>query len=158
SGNRTNLSEVINRLAAGVTQGLKLGAPDRPWNPDEEANQFYEEAKWALRWKLTREAQAATESAWALGKHDMDCAQVRVQSYVSELVPDIHWYGSAIPLQRGTYLRGYHYVSRIDPGVAAIQKEIRSEYTNAAAIALERHWNYYEYLVVNTSPEPKDLN
>ncbi len=158
SGSRTNLSEVVNRLAARVTEGLKLGARDTPWNPDEEANQFFEEAKWALRWKITREAQAAAESAWALGKHNMDCALVRVQSYVSELVPEIQWYGSGMPLQPGMYLRGRHYLSKSDPDLATVMRDIRSDYTNAAGIAFDRRWNCLDYLVVNKMPDPKALD
>ena len=41
---------------------------------------------------MTREAQAASESAWALGKRDLVCALARVKSYVVEAVPDIDRY------------------------------------------------------------------
>ncbi|MEO7298748.1 MAG: hypothetical protein ABI042_09255, partial [Verrucomicrobiota bacterium] len=54
------------------------------WKPVEEAAQFYDEAKWALKWGMLREAQAAADSSWALGKRDVDCASVRVESYLAD--------------------------------------------------------------------------
>ena len=72
SGSRTNLAEVINRLATKVTELLKVNSTVTEWNAADEAQQYFEEAKWALRWGLYSEAQAAADSAWALGKHDLD--------------------------------------------------------------------------------------
>jgi len=85
SGNRTNLSEVINHLAAKVTELLKVSSTVPEWNAANEATQYFDEAKWALRWNVFSEAQAAADSAWALGKKDLDCASVRVRSYVMEI-------------------------------------------------------------------------
>ena len=82
SGSRTNLSEVINRLAAKVTELLNVNSTVPQWTATNEAAQFYDEARWALRWGVYSEAQAAAESAWALGKQDMDCATVRIQAYM----------------------------------------------------------------------------
>lgn len=84
SGSRTNLAEVINQLAGKITDALKINSQVKPWNASDEAAQFFEEAKWALRWGTLSEAKAAADSAWALGKQDMDCATVRVKSYVLE--------------------------------------------------------------------------
>jgi curli biogenesis system outer membrane secretion channel CsgG len=81
SGSRTNNAEVINRLAAKVTELLKVNSGVKEWNTTDEAAQYFEEAKWALRWRVFSEAQAAADSAWALGKHDMDCATVQVEAY-----------------------------------------------------------------------------
>ena len=85
SGSRANYSEVINRLAAKVIELLKINSTVKEWNAADESAQFLEEAKWALRWGVYVEAQAAAESAWALGKRDLDCALMRVNSYVSEI-------------------------------------------------------------------------
>ena len=87
SGSRTNLAEVINRLATKVTELLKVNSTVTEWNAADEAQQYFEEAKWALRWGLYSEAQAAADSAWALGKHDLDCAAVRVKSYQLDSQP-----------------------------------------------------------------------
>jgi curli biogenesis system outer membrane secretion channel CsgG len=82
SGSRTNLAEVVNRLAVKVTELLKVQSTVPEWNAANEAAQYFDEAKWALRWGIYPEAQAAAESSWALGKHDVDCAMVRVQAYM----------------------------------------------------------------------------
>ena len=87
SGGRTNLAEVINRLAAKVNEALKINPAARQWNAADEAAQYLDEAKWALRWEIYAEAQAAAESAWALGKRDSDCALVRIKTYVREVPP-----------------------------------------------------------------------
>ena len=89
SGSRTNLAEVINQLAAKITDALKINSQVKPWNASDEAAQFFEEAKWALRWGTLSEAQAAADSAWALGKQDVDCATVRVKSYVLETAANV---------------------------------------------------------------------
>ena len=80
SGSRTNYSEAINRLATKVTELLKVNSNVPEWNAAGEAQQYYDEAKWALKWGVYSEAQAAADSAWALGKHDQDCAIVRIES------------------------------------------------------------------------------
>lgn len=81
SGSRTNYAEVINRLTAKVAELLKVSSAIKEWKSTDEAQQYYDEAKWALRWRVFLEAQAAADSAWALGKHDMDCATVQVEAY-----------------------------------------------------------------------------
>ncbi|HXI71291.1 MAG TPA: EF-hand domain-containing protein [Verrucomicrobiae bacterium] len=81
SGCRTNLPEVINRLAAKVNAALKINSAVSEWNAADEAAQYFNEAQWALRWGIYSEAQAAAESAWALGKHDVDCATIRIKVY-----------------------------------------------------------------------------
>ena len=86
SGSRTNYSEVINRLADKVLASLKLGRSSEPWNAAAEAEQFYAEAQWALKWNLYPQARAAAESAWALGMRNSDSAGVLFQAY-SESVP-----------------------------------------------------------------------
>ncbi|MGA3282841.1 MAG: hypothetical protein ABSD57_00080 [Verrucomicrobiota bacterium] len=87
SGSRTNFAEVINRLAVKVTELLKVNSAVKEWKAADEAGQFFDEAKWALRWGVYSEAQAASDSAWALGKRDMDCALVRVRSYLADAKP-----------------------------------------------------------------------
>ncbi len=44
------------------------------WNASDEAAQYLEEANWALKWRMYPEAQAAAESAWALGMRNVDSA------------------------------------------------------------------------------------
>jgi Ca2+-binding EF-hand superfamily protein len=85
SGARTNLAELVNQLAVKVNEALKVNSTVKEWNANDEAAQYFAEAKWALRWGVYTEAQMAAESAWALGKRDMDCAQARVKAYLGEI-------------------------------------------------------------------------
>ena len=85
SGSRTNFMEVINQLAAKVNAALKVSSTVKEWNAADEAAQYLDEAKWAMKWAVYPEAQAASESAWALGKHDTDCAAVRVRAYMTAI-------------------------------------------------------------------------
>jgi hypothetical protein len=92
SDSRTNLAELIDRLASKVTGLLQVKSSAPAWNTAEEASQYYNEAKWALRWGVYSEAQAAADSAWALGKRDLDCALVRVAAYLQELSATVATY------------------------------------------------------------------
>lgn len=83
SGSRTNLSEVINALAAQVVAALKITSPASEWNAADEAVRFYAEAKWALDWGVHQQAQTAADAAWALGKRDLECALLRGKAYVA---------------------------------------------------------------------------
>jgi len=85
SGSRTNLPEVIHQLTDKVLERLKLNPAAAPWNPADEAQQYFDEAQWALKWKAYPEAQMAAESAWALGKHDLESASLRIRAYVDEI-------------------------------------------------------------------------
>ena len=87
SGSRTNYVEAINRLAAKVTELLKVNSSVKEWNAADEAEQYFGEANWALKWGIYSEAQAAADSAWALGKHDMEGALVRIRSYLADAKP-----------------------------------------------------------------------
>jgi len=93
SGNRTNLSEVINQLAAKVNEALKVNPTVPEWNAADEAAQYFDEAKWALKWGVYSEAQAAADSAWALGKRDLDCAIVRIRAYETPLHSSVYQNG-----------------------------------------------------------------
>jgi curli biogenesis system outer membrane secretion channel CsgG len=82
SGSRTNFPQVINQLAEKIRESLRLSGTAAPWNPADEAQKYYEEAQWALKWGLYEQAQSASDSAWALGKQDMDCALARLTAYI----------------------------------------------------------------------------
>jgi hypothetical protein len=83
-GSRTNLASVVNDLANKVAQALKL-TPGPAWKPADEADQYYDEARWALKWGLPKEAQDAAEACWALGKRTRETADVRVKTYNAQL-------------------------------------------------------------------------
>jgi hypothetical protein len=93
SGSRTNYAEVVNQLAEKVLAALKIDARPATWNTADEADKFFKEAQWDLSWGLLPQAQAAVESAWALGKQDEDCATVRIHSYQADITrnfPNYH--------------------------------------------------------------------
>lgn len=105
-GSRTNLANVINQLVAKVNEALKIDSTMKEWNAAEEAAQYFAEAKWAFDWGVLAEAQAAVESAWALGKKDPECAVLRITTYMDQL-PEV------LPLDidsKSTDRRGYRFV------------------------------------------------
>jgi hypothetical protein len=82
SGRRTNCVEAVNQLAEKVLAALKLEATPAAWNTADEADNFFKEAKWNLEWKIFPLARQAAEAAWALGKHDADCMNLRVRTFM----------------------------------------------------------------------------
>jgi hypothetical protein len=119
SGSRTNLAELINALAASVDQFLNVAPTPGAWSATEEAARFFDEANWALRWGIFLEAEAAADSAWALGKHDLECALARVKACVSDASANAAGY------QRGEMT----FSSRRDESyVRAYAKRIASEH------------------------------
>jgi hypothetical protein len=79
AGRRSELADVIEKLATQLLGALKAKGPAFEWNAKEEANRYFEEAKWASRWGILPEALAASDSAWALGRRDSNCAVMRVE-------------------------------------------------------------------------------
>ncbi len=99
SGSRTNLSEVINRLAEKILAVLKPGATNAAWNATDEAEQFYAEAQWAMKWGVIPQAQAAVESAWALGRKTPETGWLLLRAY-AEGLPDRGINGDDIPVHQ----------------------------------------------------------
>ncbi len=79
-GPRTNLVSVANTAASRVLGGLSRSGPAPEWKPEQEAERYFEEAKWAFRWKLYREAEVAAEASWALGRMNKETAMLRVRA------------------------------------------------------------------------------
>ncbi len=85
SGARTNLADVVNQMALKVADALKVSPSVKSWNAADEAKQYLAEANWALRWDVKGEAQMASEAAWALGKHDLEAAMVRMNACLAAI-------------------------------------------------------------------------
>src|SRR5262249_12887039 len=81
SVDRADLARAVNQLAEKILAALKVSPTINAWNAADEAEQFFAEANWSYRWGLFAQAQAASESAWALGKHTRDVAVLRIQAY-----------------------------------------------------------------------------
>ncbi|HTB83789.1 MAG TPA: hypothetical protein VK742_09060 [Candidatus Sulfotelmatobacter sp.] len=88
-GSRTNFAEVINQLAAKVLAAVQISPTVKEFNAADEAAQFFSEAQWAFRWGEMKEAHAAAEAAWALGKQDEACATLRIRSLINGLKPPV---------------------------------------------------------------------
>jgi len=116
SGSRTNLAEVINRLAEEVNGALKIG-PAAEWNADNEAQQYFAEARWALKWRAYSEAQAAAESSWALGRRTKEVAELRIRSYREASLFDVNNWAEANP----TVPAYAPDMGKLDPAIRALQ-------------------------------------
>src|SRR5579859_4535806 len=164
-GSRTNLAEVVNRLATNVTALLKVSSTVAEWNASDEAAQYFDEANWALRWRIYPEAQAAADSAWALGKHDMDCAIMRVKAYLMQVT------ANAVGYQQGEMsfdcLGGYDARNRpLGPPVskASVEAQIKQmagEYPYGVRgktnfVASQNLW-VFDYVFADKLPDPKNI-
>ncbi len=78
---QTNLSETINTLTQEILNELHQEISPIPWEPNKEAEMFFQHAKWALQQNLLVESAAAAESAWALGHHEVPTAELRIRAY-----------------------------------------------------------------------------
>ena len=165
SGNRTNLSEVINQLVVKVDDVLKINSAVKEWNAADEARQYFDEAKWALKWGVFSEAQAAADSAWALGKNDLDCAIIRVNSYMLEISINVGKYES----EEQTYVPGGYDANGNPVGPPPSEAEVQSDIRKMAA---QHPWGmaYKEtqddaqkaktvrYVFAGGPPDPKNID
>jgi len=84
-GSRTNAAALINEMALKTAELLKIAPITKTWDPAQESAQFFQEAQWALKWSVFKEAQMAADAAWALGKKDEETAQARIKARLSSL-------------------------------------------------------------------------
>jgi hypothetical protein len=84
SGPAADPAGIVEALVGKVLAVFKRQPSSRDWKPLAEADQYFQEATWALRWGMMREAQQASESAWALGRHTRETSLMRLNSYVNE--------------------------------------------------------------------------
>jgi len=81
SGEAADKKALIDRLVRQVMDAVRKPSSAVDWRPQEEAQQFFEEAQWALQWQLFDQARSASESAWALGDHSDALVSLRIRSY-----------------------------------------------------------------------------
>jgi len=81
SGPRTNLPAVADALAIKLLVALNRGAGAAAWNPQAEADRYFAEGQWMLKWGMFPAAKSASEAAWALGRQDRETAELRVKAY-----------------------------------------------------------------------------
>ncbi len=141
SGSRSNLAEVIHELATRVVEALQISSRMADWRPADEAEKFYAEAKWALRWRALDQAQTAADAAWALGRRSLDCAVIRVRSRTAQ-IPLVLPPGSGV-FQFG---RRANFVTITEPPEERFLE-----------IALQALNSYAEFCRVSPEGEPKIL-
>src|SRR5262249_17321368 len=144
SGKRNQPEQLIEQLARRVMESLKKQSSAPEWKPAAEASQYYEEAKWALKWQLNKEAQAAAESALALGKRGMECALVRIKAYLTEVAPTPQFQHGAI-----------------DSAIELTTLEDVKNWTKPAALVWDRIGegsNRISYLVIINPPKGEQLD
>jgi len=94
TGPQANLAQLADTLVRGVLGTLRH-PPTTVWRPEEEGVRFLEQALWARRWGLWREAAAAAESAWALGLQGPDQAALRLDVLAGSIQPvSLVWPGT----------------------------------------------------------------
>lgn len=82
SGPRTSPAALVNEMVVKVADSLNVGLASRPWNPEEEALLYFQEAQWALKWQSCEDASRAADVAWALGRHDKPTALLRQTAHL----------------------------------------------------------------------------
>ncbi|MFA6545986.1 MAG: hypothetical protein WCS99_16320 [Limisphaerales bacterium] len=94
SGARTNLAALANSLAGKVLAALRKTSTVI-WQPEAEAQHFWDEAMWERRWGQWRAAAAAMESAWALGLRGSNHAAFRLESLLGSVEANrLRWLGT----------------------------------------------------------------
>lgn len=116
-GPRGQPAIAISELLRKILAELKKETGGTAWSAEQEAKRYLEEAKWAYRWKLYREAQEATESSWALGLRSQELEVLRIFAYLDQA----RTYAFSWEMGEGKVLR----ISN-PPDPAKIQPAIRS--------------------------------
>jgi hypothetical protein len=79
-GRRAKPSEAIDDLLLKINSRLKQSPVPPRRDLTTEAQQYLEEAKWAVAAQRPQLAQSTTEAAWALGLHSVELARLRVSA------------------------------------------------------------------------------
>ena len=144
-GRRAAPVEVVNAAVGRVKESLKLKPGGMPWSPEDEAARFLEEAEWALKWDMFPQAQAAAESAWALGRRDMSCALTRIRAAVVATTPDTGEYEPGFQ----SNLTGDDTVT--DAEIGALLRKTPDR------VLFYRSNNTFRYLIVHKPPQPEKI-
>lgn len=162
-GPRENLVEVIERLAAQILVAVKKSGNAAAWQPDAEAANYLEEAKWALRWGMIPEAQAAADAAWALGKRDLACALTRGSSHVNGVIKNLIPYRfTTTTIAPGVDANGLVVTSSI-PNESHIQMSIKETLEESSwggfykRVPKSKFTTSIEYHLLTGLPSPENI-
>ncbi|MGV3757438.1 MAG: hypothetical protein ACO1QS_18825 [Verrucomicrobiota bacterium] len=107
-GKRQQLADLISQLTTKVMEILQTSAETSSWNPQAEALQYFEEARWQMRWGFASEAQQAAESAWALGLRTPEAVALRVEAYSRFLIGSFNSWSNGVPSSKVTAEHVYY--------------------------------------------------
>ncbi len=144
-GKRATPVEVADGVANRVNQGLKVQSRTS-WSDTDEAARYAEEAEWALKWGMLEQAQAAADSAWALGKRDMASALARVKAYAAGAVPDTGGY------EFGEYHNRSDDDSYTDGFIRSLERE------NPDRVAWARNGDFVLSSIVRKPPQKQKVD
>jgi len=126
SENKGNLAKLAEKTAEIIIHsiGAVSNKHTTQWNMKKEADEYFQEAKWAYKCGLYTTAAKAAESAWALGLRDNKLINLRIISYARKAY--------TVPVNRGVpYAKDLPDVTKKDENV------------NAAVIAMDLISRYY---------------
>jgi len=104
SGASSDLPAFAEKITAAILEGLKIKSAEQKWNLAEEAALYADQAEWAMHHRMVDLCIASAESAWALGRRDVDLARLRVTAY--SLIATPYW----PDIIEDSHLRGGHMV------------------------------------------------
>ena len=84
-----DLKAFADSITASILGNLRLKPVEQNWNLEEEAAMYADQAEWALHHRMIDLCISSAESAWALGRRDVDLARLRVIAH--SLVATPYW-------------------------------------------------------------------
>jgi hypothetical protein len=78
NGTANDLPAFTEKIAASILDGLQVTSAEESWNLKEEAAVYADQAEWAMHHRMIDLCIASAESAWAMGRRDVDLARLRV--------------------------------------------------------------------------------
>jgi hypothetical protein len=87
-GDRNHLAECVEKTVSKIREALihQQDNTTTVWNPQDEANRFFQEARWAEACNSHEVAAAAADSSWALGLRTPEVAQLRVSGRAGSIL------------------------------------------------------------------------
>jgi hypothetical protein len=84
-GKISNLPEFNRLIVNKILSAVKAEKTLEEWDSAKEAKEYFDEGIWALNNGLYAFAEAALDSAWALGYKNGDCATARINAYCNNV-------------------------------------------------------------------------
>ena len=81
SGPAQKQVELVEQAALDILKAIQTTPANDVWDRAAEAKYYAEHARWALDHHLLEDAQAAAESAWVLGNHDLKLREKLIRAY-----------------------------------------------------------------------------